>query len=120
MSKRRWRFILNFNPMRSGEFMIMLNRKSLLLTFPEGYRQCYLRDDDGRYAVAELFVEGFVTEEVHGQQSRRRASQRGEEEQRGLGDTTRGALASLAITDGLPLVEAVDKEGQQVDREEVV
>lgn len=79
----------------------------------------YLCGEDGRNSVAELLVEGFVAEEVHGQEGGGGAAEGGEEEQRGLGDATRLALASLAIADGLPLVETVGEEGQQVDRHKI-
>ena len=79
-----------------------------------------MQEKDKRHPVAELFVEDFVAEEVHGQEGGGAAAECGEEEQRDLGDATQLMLAPVAVMDSFPLVDTVGQECEQIDRKEII
>ena len=80
----------------------------------------YLHKEDGGDSVAEFFMEGFVAEEVHGEEGGGGATEHGKEEQRGFGDAAGETFVLMSIADGFPFVDTIGEECQQIDREEVI
>lgn len=71
-----------------------------------------LHKNNGGNAESELLVLGFVTEEVHAQESADAAA--------GDGQPDKGILGDAPLpSPGLPFVDAVDEEGHNVDADEV-
>ena len=71
-----------------------------------------LHKNNGGNAESKLLVLGFVTEEVHAQESADAAA--------GDGQPDKGILGDAPLpSPGLPFVDAVDEEGHNVDADEV-
>ena len=61
----------------------------------------------------------LVAEEVHRKEGRRAAAEDGKQQQRRLGNTPQ-LFVSMAVADGLVLVDAIGNKGQQVDRQKII
>ncbi len=72
----------------------------------------HLRDDNGRYAIAELLVQGFVMPCFHTCPGSNAAADDGHSQQRGLSDAP-------FVSPGFPFVDAVCEECHHVDGGEV-
>ena len=69
-------------------------------------------DEDGRDAEGELAVLGFVAEEIHAQEGADAAA--------GNGQPDEGVFRDAPLPfPGLPFVDAINQEGQDIDADEV-
>ena len=75
--------------------------------------QGHLGQEYQREADGELLVLGLVVENAHAQQGADAAAEHGKQDQRRLRD------APFALP-GLPLVEAIGQEGQEVDSDQII